>query len=735
MRSACILLVLFLLVILIPTPSTLAQPQKPVSITLYAHSDQSNLSLSAQAPTGPQQSADVSNTITFTLSPALGEDLEINGAIFVTTFLHAGALVSGTLHVQVAELKRTGEQVPIPGASIDSPVSLDTATHPFNSGVGIIQYKFLRGSSIRLQILVNVKAPYPSSFFTPFLVWNAPGAQTSLTIPAVEPTKANATITSDTPHFGRIFSTATNGKANVTVATNLTDALGLHRFSSSSILFTSSNGTLIQLRPTVTLKSNYSAVYSQTAQLSQGFWQISLRTVDASGNTYDFDSSAWVTPFYSVRFDVIDSSERALENASVIATFQIDAKWSGLTNATGLTTLSLPSSDVVGPLNLTVIWNNVRIQPRLGITVAPSQTIRIIVPVYDITIRLTTNGLPLPGTEVWLVQGIFAVTHASTGVDGSVTFKRIPAANYTLLTYLLGSQHQTPLNVASNTIYSVDLPLPYRNEILIMFIALVGGSTSVVLVRRRSKLYPQDFKHFNELTMGGLPKSCFALIAGNSGSGKSVLLESLAAEHLMQAQACVYVINTEYPSKIRENMITLGMSIGDAVQNGKLLFIDSYSAVGGTVSKENHSVSSHTDLTGLGMSISKCLDQLGPGTDIYFDSIMPLLTVLRTDYLLNFLQSVAAKVKANDGRLCVTVGTAIDKDDMVKLEEASDCVIETQLQESGKGQRRRLRVKKLRSKPYIDKWVNFQVETGKGIVFLTRTRSEWAGTSYNNTSS
>jgi archaellum biogenesis ATPase FlaH len=131
------------------------------------------------------------------------------------------------------------------------------------------------------------------------------------------------------------------------------------------------------------------------------------------------------------------------------------------------------------------------------------------------------------------------------------------------------------------------------------------------------------------------------------------------------------------------------------------------------------------------MRISKCLDELGLGTDIYFDSIMPLLAALRTDYLLNFLQSIAAKVKANEGRLCVTVGTALSKDDLVKLEEASDCVIETQLQESGRGQRRKLRVKKLRGKPYIDKWVNFQVETGKGIVFLTRTRSE-KGTANNN---
>lgn len=729
MRPACILLVLFLSVTLIPAPSTLAQPQVN-NITLYARSDQNTLSLSAQAPTGPQQSADVSNIITFTLSPVLGTDLEINGAIFVTIFLRAGAFVAGTVNLQLAELRRTGEQVLIPGAFVaGAPLSLDTVTHPFSSGVGPIQYKLQRGSSIQLQVQVKVQAPYASQFFTPFLVWNAPLTQTSLTIQVVEPTKATVTIDSDTPRFGRIIRTATNDKANVTFAANVTDPLGLERFVSSLIVFTSSNGTSIQLRPIVTPGSIYSAVYSRSAQLSQGRWQIGLRLVDGSENTQNFESPAWVASFFNVGLTVVDPSGRPLENALVMASFRNEGNWSAHTNATGVAILNLPSSEIVGPLNITVIWNKFLIPNRLSINVAPSQTFRFIVPLYDVTIHLTTAGFPLPNTEVWLVQGVAVVAHSTTGFDGTVTFNAIPGGNYTLLGYLFARQYTNQIDVTSNRVYSVDLPLPY--EIPALLIAILVSSISIVVVRRRSKFYPHSFKHFNELMMGGLPRTCFALIAGNSGSGKSVLLESLAAEHLAAGEACVYIINTEYPAKIRENMLTLGMPISGAMEKGKLLFIDSYSAVGGTVSKENYFVSSHTDLTGLGMRISKCLDELGLGTDIYFDSIMPLLAALRTDYLLNFLQSIAAKVKANEGRLCVTVGTALSKDDLVKLEEASDCVIETQLQESGRGQRRKLRVKKLRGKPYIDKWVNFQVETGKGIVFLTRTRSE-KGTANNN---
>ena len=184
----------------------------------------------------------------------------------------------------------------------------------------------------------------------------------------------------------------------------------------------------------------------------------------------------------------------------------------------------------------------------------------------------------------------------------------------------------------------------------------------------------------------------------------------------------MYITNTEFPDKIRDNMVKLGICDTDDTNLEKLLFIDAYSAIGGGSSKSEYFIVSHTDLTNLGLNISKCLDLAGPRADVYLDSLNVLITALRIDYLIHFLQSVATKVKANNGKLCVTVGTGIEKADMTKLEEASDCVIETQLQETSKGQRRRLRIKKLRDKPYIDRWTRFQVEEGSGIVFLTSSK-------------
>ena len=330
------------------------------------------------------------------------------------------------------------------------------------------------------------------------------------------------------------------------------------------------------------------------------------------------------------------------------------------------------------------------------------------------------SGLPVPAATVTLLQAA-KVGQQFTNANGVAGFKSVPAGNYTVRIDYLFVTYQYPLNLRSAGVTQIEVPLPHRTLLMLLALAIVGVMSTALVRRRHGKLYPRNFTYFNELTHGGLPDACFAVIVGDSGSGKSVLLNSLAARHLASGKS-VYVTNTEYPNKIRDNMVILGLCTRDDVKPNKLVFVDAYSAIGGHASDEEFSVSSHTDLTSLGLNISRSLQAAGSNTDVYLDSLNALVTVLRMDYLNDFLQSVAAKVKANNGKFCVTVGTGLEKVDRAKLEEYSDCVIETQLQEVSGGQRRRLRIKKLRDKPYVDKWIRFQVEQGKGILFLTTSK-------------
>jgi len=163
---------------------------------------------------------------------------------------------------------------------------------------------------------------------------------------------------------------------------------------------------------------------------------------------------------------------------------------------------------------------------------------------------------------------------------------------------------------------------------------------------------------------------------------------------------------------------SLGMDMSDYESRGKLIFIDCYSSLSGAASKEKRSIGSITDLTSLGIQITQAIDEIGGTTDVFLDSLTPLFTVLKTDYVLNFLQSAGAKVKNTNGGLCTTIGTTVEKEALTKIEEVADGVIETHLDEGRKGQRRRLRVKKLRGHPHIDSWTRFII-TDDGIVFFT----------------
>src|SRR5208337_3864712 len=171
--------------------------------------------------------------------------------------------------------------------------------------------------------------------------------------------------------------------------------------------------------------------------------------------------------------------------------------------------------------------------------------------------------------------------------------------------------YQFPLNVQTNGPTIVTVPFPHRTISLIGVVAFLSLASVVLVRRRRGKLYPRNFGYFTELTQGSLPETCFIVISGNSGSGKSVLLNSLAAEHLGLGKS-IYITTTEYPHKTRENLLRLGVTEEGNLRGDRLIFIDAYSALGGGLSKEEFSVASHTDLTNLSLNITKCLEVAGP---------------------------------------------------------------------------------------------------------------------------
>ena len=713
------MLILFILLPFLMGPIASAQAP-PHDVVLYGHSYGSSAILNALPQWTGQKAADLSKGLAFRLSPVLGESLEIQGAITFSLYLRASGAFFGNVVAQVTELSKEGTETVVPGARVATQISLTTMVTPVTLGVGgLANYQFQEGSAIVLRINANQTSGTGSAL----LVWDDAGTPTGVRIQVAFSTSVDLHFVGQ-PSFGKIFQADSTGGQVVRIQAEVRDAIGVYRFISRSFELTAPNGSKIDFAVNPENNTDYSSLLSVTSRLSQGEWQAAFLLRDVSGVSYSFTDHLWISPFYLLAIEAVGSDGTFLNNATLKVSLGTDANWSAVTNASGWGTLSLPSAQVVGPLNLTVGWLGT--QTLFRIEVVPTtlqQQLKLQLQVFDPTVRIIMGGLPLPvpvplaGVRLYQ-KGV--VQETFTGADGVASFKTIPAGNYTVRVDYFFVAYQFPLNVQTNGPTIVTVPFPHRTISLMSAIAILSIASVVLVRRRHGKLYPRGFSYFTELTHGGLPTTCFAMISGNSGSGKSVLLNSLAAEHLALAKS-IYITNTEYPHIIRDNLLRLGVTKEENLGD-KLIFIDAYSAIGGGLSKEEFSVASHTDLTNLSLNITKCLEVAGPGADVYFDSLNALITALRIDYLINFLQSVAAKVKANGGKFCVTVGTGIERTDLTKLEESSDCVIETELQESGGGQRRRLRIKKLRDRPYIDRWTRFQVQEGKGIIFLTRSK-------------
>ena len=268
------------------------------------------------------------------------------------------------------------------------------------------------------------------------------------------------------------------------------------------------------------------------------------------------------------------------------------------------------------------------------------------------------------------------------------------------------------------------IPFPYNlfPYFIVAGVGAAGGVGGAVFYRRkRRKSYLIPFDHFSSLTGGELNGGTAVTVEGNTGSGKSLLLEQLMAEDLRSGRPCVFVTTGDFPSNIRANMKTLGFDISGYEQSGLLTFVDGYSAEAGQESREKISIPSLGDLTTLGIKITSALPSPSfKGGSLYFDSLTPLASKAKPESLVSFVQSVGAKVKGLSGKAFFTVGLGVDVGVQRQLEDTADCIVQMEAFEEAGIRKRRLRIAKFRARKHQEGWALFTIEDGKGIIFYSK---------------
>jgi KaiC/GvpD/RAD55 family RecA-like ATPase len=299
---------------------------------------------------------------------------------------------------------------------------------------------------------------------------------------------------------------------------------------------------------------------------------------------------------------------------------------------------------------------------------------------------------------------------------------------YQVLIDIIDSQHNIAYTLPTPASFALVppgyVPFPY-NLIPYLIVGGVGASGgvagAVAYRRRRGRSYLIPFDYFSTLTGGELFGGTVVTVEGNTGSGKTLLLEQLMAEDLRKGRPCVFVTTGEFPDNVRSNMKMMGVDVAGYEQKGLLTFVDGYSAEAGQDSKEKVWIPSLGDLTTLGIKLTSAFPSPSfKGGSLYFDSLTPLASRAKSESIVSLVQSIGAKVKGLGGKAFFAVGLGIDTNVRRQLEDTTDCIVQMEAFEESGSRRRRLRISKFRGRKHQDSWALFTIEEGKGIIFYSK---------------
>jgi KaiC/GvpD/RAD55 family RecA-like ATPase len=299
---------------------------------------------------------------------------------------------------------------------------------------------------------------------------------------------------------------------------------------------------------------------------------------------------------------------------------------------------------------------------------------------------------------------------------------------YQVLIDIIDSQNNIAYTLPTPASFALVPPgyVPFPYDLIPYFIvggvgASGGVAGAVAYRRRRGRSYLVPFDYFSALTGGELFGGTIVTVEGNTGSGKTLLLEQLMAEDLRKGRPCVFVTTGEFPDNVRSNMKMMGVDVAGYEQKGLLTFVDGYSAEAGQDSKEKVSIPSLGDLTTIGIKLTSALPSPSfKEGSLYFDSLTPLASRARSESIVSLVQSVGAKVKGLGGKAFFAVGLGIDTNVRRQLEDTTDCIVQMEAFEESGSRRRRLRISKFRGRKHQDSWALFTIEEGKGIIFYSK---------------
>jgi len=222
---------------------------------------------------------------------------------------------------------------------------------------------------------------------------------------------------------------------------------------------------------------------------------------------------------------------------------------------------------------------------------------------------------------------------------------------------------------------------------------------------------------FDMISEGGLPKGRTTLIAGTSGSAKTVFAVQFLSEGIIKKnEPGVFVTFEEPPDDIRKNVISLGWDVAKWEQEGKWAFVDASPLMG-----ESNVISGEYDLGALLARIEHAVNKIN-ATRISMDSIGSIFARFTDAGMVrNELFKIASVVKQMGVTGIITAERTKEYGDIARfgIEEfvADNVIILRNVLESEK-RRRTMEILKFRGTSHQKGEYPFTVIKNNGIIAI-----------------